>query len=46
MVHRLGQAQSQNAQMADSFAEIRLAALGNDAGIIGSAGAAILVQKS
>lgn len=36
----------ENAQMADSFAEIRLAALGNDAGIIGSAGAAILAQKS
>lgn len=35
----------ENAQMSDSFAQVRLAALGNDAGIIGCAGAAILADK-
>ena len=36
----------ENAQMCDSFAEIRLAELGNDAGMIGCAGAAILAAKA
>lgn len=45
MLHIVEKVYHENAQMSDSFAEVRLATLGNDAGIIGCAGAAILADK-
>ena len=45
MIDIVEKAYHENAQLADTFSDIRLASLGNDAGIIGCAGVAIHAAK-